>query len=439
MGAISKQKDIVSNLNSFSLPLIFNAVFNTIISSFMAAIVGRISIQAIASTQVVDSFIYALLGILGVFSLSFNINSSKIRLKDENLFRNYFKSILEVNFLIGLIFLFVFIFFFKYILKILYGFDGQVLYIGSLYSSVLSFSILFQMLIFAMSNLMKVRKKTKPIMMVGIISSILQLLTTYIFVYYVFESEYKIIGVALGFVISLFTQLSSYIYILRDDFKKLKNIKSSNKLLLLKKSIPLVMQEILEGAIFSVCITALISRLSIIEFSSYSVCLKVTSISFMMVYMYCNGIIIIIGECISKKDMESLRLIPKISLKLILGIYFITGIIFALLKDYIIRFFTDQADIITRGLELLLFIIIINSFQIFFEVSKYSLQALGFEHRVLKITGVVNFSIIAILLIVNLVYEINIYIILSFLASNYFVLYILFNQNYKKEVSKLEV
>lgn len=437
MGAIIKKKEIISNLNSFSLPLIFNSVFNTLISSFMAAIVGRISIQAIASTQVVDSFIYALLGILGVFSLSFNINSSKIRLKDEKLFRNYFKSIFEINFFIGSIFLVVFIFFFKYILKFLYGFEGQVLYIGSLYSGVLSFSILFQMLIFAMSNLMKVRKKTKAIMMVGIISSILQLLTTYVFVYFVFEAEYKIIGVALGSVICLFTQLISYIYILKDDFKNLVNIKSTKKLFLIKKSIPLVMQEILEGAIFSVCITALISRLSIVEFSSYSVCLKVTSISFMVVYMYCNGIIIMIGESISKKDTDSLRLIPKISLKLILGIYFITGMIFAIFKDYVIRFFTDQADIITRSLELILFIIIINSFQIFFEISKYSLQALGFEHKVLKITGIINFSIIAVLLIVNLVYEINIYIILSFLASNYFILYILFNKNYMKEVESL--
>ncbi|WXR60309.1 MATE family efflux transporter [Peptostreptococcaceae bacterium AGR-M142] len=437
MGEITKQKEIVSNLNSFSLPLIFNAVFNTVISSFMAAIVGRISIQAIASTQVVDSFIYALLGILGVFSLSFNINSSKVRLKDEKLFRNYFKSIFEVNFFIGLVFLVVFIFFFKYTLKFLYGFDGQVLYIGSLYSGVLSFSILFEMLIFAMSSLMKVRKKTKPIMMVGIISSILQLLITYIFVYFVFEAEYKIIGVALGSVICLFTQLISYMFILREDFKNLVNIKSTKKLFLLKKSIPLVMQEILEGAIFSVCITALISRLSIIEFSSYSVCLKVTSISFMVVYMYCNGIIIIIGESISKKDTGSLRLIPKISLKLILGIYFITGMIFAMFKDYVIRFFTDQVEIITRSLELILFIIIINSFQIFFEISKYSLQALGFEHRVLKITGIINFSIIAILIVVNSIYEINIYIILSFLASNYFILYILFNKNYMKEVESL--
>lgn len=56
-------KNIAKELNHFSLPLVANN-FSILISSLLAAIIGRISINAIAATEVVNTFIYSLIGIL---------------------------------------------------------------------------------------------------------------------------------------------------------------------------------------------------------------------------------------------------------------------------------------------------------------------------------------------------------------------------------------
>ena len=97
------------------------------ISSLLAAIIGRISINAIAATEVVNTFIYSLIGILGVGSLSFNIYSSRIRLSNPEMFKNFFKSIILLNLMIGGLSTVIIVFFSRYFLEILYGFQNDIL------------------------------------------------------------------------------------------------------------------------------------------------------------------------------------------------------------------------------------------------------------------------------------------------------------------------
>lgn len=60
MEQICTRKKVFKQLNVFSLPLIFNQ-FNIIITTLLATIIGRISMNAIASTEVVDNFLYCLI------------------------------------------------------------------------------------------------------------------------------------------------------------------------------------------------------------------------------------------------------------------------------------------------------------------------------------------------------------------------------------------
>ena len=85
------------DINSFSLPLILNNIFNLLISMVLTSIVGRISTGAIVSNEIIDTLNYAILGIAGVGTLIFNIESSKVRLVNKNDFFDWFKSCYLVN------------------------------------------------------------------------------------------------------------------------------------------------------------------------------------------------------------------------------------------------------------------------------------------------------------------------------------------------------
>ena len=236
-------KNIAKELNHFSLPLVANNFFSILISSLLAAIIGRISINAIAATEVVNTFIYSLIGILGVGSLSFNIYSSRIRLSNPEMFKNFFKSIILLNLMIGGLSTVIIVFFSRYFLEILYGFQNDILTIAVIYAQVSAFQILFNMLIFSLSNQMKVKKQTKNILMIGITGSIFQIVSSLFLVYFVFNNnEYSVVGIGLAITCTQFFEFCCYLFILREDLKELYSIKSSNKLFLLKKSIPLFAQ-----------------------------------------------------------------------------------------------------------------------------------------------------------------------------------------------------
>lgn len=121
--------------------------------------------------------------------------------------------------------------------------NNSGLTIAVIYAQVSAFQILFNMLIFSLSNQMKVKKQTKNILMIGITGSIFQIVSSLFLVYFVFNNnEYSVVGIGLANTCTQFFEFCCYLFILREDLKELYSIKSSNKLFLLKKSIPLFAQ-----------------------------------------------------------------------------------------------------------------------------------------------------------------------------------------------------
>ena len=151
-------KETAGKLNKFCFPLILNSFFNMLFSCMLFSIIGRTSVETIASTEVVDGFFYTFIGILGVSTLSFNISISKTKENTED-FYDYFKSIFILNFFIGVIAIVVSLIYSKSILNKLYNFDGDILEVGTIYANIQSISILLNLIIFSVSNMLKVRKK----------------------------------------------------------------------------------------------------------------------------------------------------------------------------------------------------------------------------------------------------------------------------------------
>lgn len=432
----NRAEQVLKELNSFAIPLITNHFFNLLISMLLTAIIGRISMTAIASTEVIDGFINSFIGVLGVGTVAFNIQASRVHRNKIDEFYDWFKSILILNFVIGMTSTWMTIMFSGFVLHRFYHFEGVTLHIGGIYAGVLSFSILFEMLIFATANLLKVMKKTANILKVGMVSSVFQLALSYIFVYHIFEGEYRVIGVALASVLALAVQVIVYIFILRREFLRVKEIKSTKKVAILRQAFPLMIQEILEGSVFQVFVISLVSSLGIETVSAYAVVRRASFLALTPMYMYCNALTVLVGENIEKKH-RSLPLLPFVTMGVTLMFYSVSGILMYVLRERVVYFYTDIPRIATHSRSILGYVFFFGAFQIFFECSKYALQAFGEEKKVLLLTSFVNSTMLAGLFVCALSGRLSLFIIMSILGTSYLVLSIPFSWLYLKKALRI--
>lgn len=374
----------IKQLNSFSLPLIINQLANNIVALLFSRFTGHISANAITIVSIVDTIIFTLIGILGAGTLSFNIYSSRVKDSNPSLFNDFFRSIIELNFIISLIFLPIILLTTPFILKDWFHFNLSLLTTGQKYVNIVAFKLLFTMLIFAFSNQLKVYNKTKTILKIGVFSAILQLILAYLFIFYVFQGENKVLGIALATTLATGFTLLTHVFIIREDLRALVNVKSTKKTFLLVKSLPLFIQEILEGSIFSLLITSFLSGFGVILYSSYTLCRYLTDICLTPMFMYCNGLIILIGEKIKhKRELASL---PLVTLSLVLVIYFFFSFLGYIGNSFIFTFFTNDYTLIPIAKNSLVLVILTEGSRPIYEVNKYSLQAIGYEKLVLKIS-----------------------------------------------------
>lgn len=289
-------RSMIKEVNRFSLPLVANQLLNMVLTTVLAAIVGRISMEGIAIAEVVDQFFYALIGIVGVGVVVFNIESSKVRLVDDKDFLNWFRSCSEVNFLLGIVAVFSTWFFAKPLLFHLYHFEDAILFLSVRYARIFSLTVFAWLLIFSFSNLLKVKKKTKEIFFCGLLSGAVQLLLSYGLVFHYFTENDRILGVAIGSTIAVFVQLGCYLFLIRKDIVDSFSIVATYRKKLLQKSVPFILQEILEGSIFSVLVIALITRRGTHIIASYGVDMKLVEFCLVPMYMYCQSLMVLIGE-----------------------------------------------------------------------------------------------------------------------------------------------
>lgn len=422
--------NLIKEINSFSKPLIINNFFSVFISTLLASIVGRISIGAIVSVEIVDTLNYALIGIVGVAVIVFNIEASKVRLKSKVEFYDWFKSCYIVNAMIGVFFMLLVFLGSRMIFRNVYNINGEALDIICMYAYIQSFYILSTLILFSMTNLIKVKQMTSEILKVGIVSSLVQVILSYVFVYYVFVYEYKIVGVALASILAKYLELLYLMYILRNDIKESLLVKSTKKLSLVIKSIPFILQELLEGGVFQIFVITMIARLGDQVMSSYSIGMKVVSFCLIPMYMYCNALTVLVGKKESQSDVASMRKLPLYTIMMTIVIYILISFIVIIFKKDVIKFLTNIDSVQLSSIKILFVLIFFSVFQIFFENTKYALQSIGESKYALFVTTLTNIIFIVAVSSFITLGKLNLMILLLALAINYSVIFIIFIRKY---------
>lgn len=317
MNCISKErKSCITELNKMALPLIAGSITSILMGIIDQAFIGHISLEAYAGVGLVYSCINSLVGVLGAFSIVFNICGSN--LKGRNDLKGISEEFSLLLILCGGIGFGLFILFNIFCNPILhkgFGLTGKTLQEASEYLRIFSFSIPLNLVIFLYSSVFKIFKKTNHIFATTLFINILGVCLDYILIYGKLGlPAFGAKGAALGSILSLIVYLGIYSYTARHlvqiDLRIpqiLKKIKNK-----IRFSIPFLAQEFMEDILFVVGLNMIVARIGTVELSAYNLILQIISIIQMPMFGYSTATVSLVSEAnyglnIEKSALQSIN------------------------------------------------------------------------------------------------------------------------------------
>lgn len=419
------KKEMISKINTMAIPLLLNFISGLCINFFDQAMIGRISIFAYAAVGVVSTTIYSLTGILGMIAVAFNIIGAKAIDKRESL-HNKFKITLILNLIIGIVFFIGASIFKVPILKLFYGLDGQILYEAVRFLNIYSLSLGINLVLFVFSSYFKIINKTKWIFYGALIANLCNLIFDYILIFGKFGfPKMGVVGNAIGTVLALLINVCIYLYGVKNENIlriKIKNFFNMTKKLV-KLSIPLMGQEFLEGTLFVIGLTAIVSRLGVIEVSVFNLIFLVISVVIVPMHAYSTVALTLV----SQEKMPNIKhIIPKLCMQMGVVLYFVISCVIVFFRSEFAMFVTDDIYVVPIATLLVPLAVSVQIFNYVHSIYKYVLQGVGQEKWVLKISTVINVISMSLIILLTHIIDLNLTGVYIGIGINYLILSVMF-------------
>ena len=393
-------------LNKLAVPLIVQNIACMSIGLIDQMFIGRISADIYGAIGVTISLMNFMAGIFGYFAVAFHIIGSK-KQGEENKeeFREVFISSLLIDFVIGVIYGILTILLCKFIFKNFYGLSGEALNAAVTYSYITCPYMLFQLVIFSCSSYFKIKKNTSKLMFISTGASILNTILDYIFIFGKFGfPKLGTVGAATATMISVFINMLILLLAARKDivyfFNKdyLQRIKE-----LIKTSLPLAGEELLEGSIFVLMINAIISNIGINEIGAYLLAKNVLEIILISMYMYGSAELTLVGEKIGQHLYGEIKKIAFSGVLISFSIYVVLSIFVIIFKNDVPKMISNDKNLIGLASQIMIPMVIMNLFNPIQTIYKYVLQACSDGKYVLYITALINVIAFIIIMILYMI------------------------------------
>ena len=389
----------IYTLLKMSFPILMNYIVMTLFEVLDKAIVGNYSVDAFAAVGVSSTVIFGITGSLGVISVAYNIIAAQYLGEDDKTsFNNTFYTVMCISLIVGIGIILLSLLGGKLLFSKVFGLTGNILTLSLEYFYIASTTIVLNIVIFNFSVYFRNLKNTKISFYSTIVATGVNVIFDYSFVYGKFGfPELGAKGAAIGSVIGLLAGIAVYLvkfYINGQiKFKKVISKKITQKLI--KLYIPLLGQDIIEGTLFPIILTGIVSRLGVYTIASYNLAESIGSIMTLPIYAFSTSAITLsIQKSFSNKKETSEDIINttiKLSCFMVLSI----GIFISIFPNTILGLITKDKNLILRVTKIFILVILLKIFNIFHHIYKSYLQGINNENFVLKFTSLV--SIISIL------------------------------------------
>lgn len=430
-----ERRSLIVEINKLALPLIASTLTSILMGIVDQAFIGHISIEAYAGVGLVYSCINSLVGVLGAFSIVFNIRGSNLKgQNDTKRINEEFTVLLIICGGIGIGLFIIFNLFCHPILHTAFNLDGKTLKEATEYLRIFSLSIPLNLIIFLYSAVFKIFKKTNHIFTTTLFINILGVFLDYILIYGKLGfPEFGAKGAALGSILSLGVYLAIYSYIAR-NFVWI-DIHISDILRKLKQqitySLPFLAQEFMEDILFVVGMNMIIARIGTIELSVYNLILQVIAIIQMPMFGYSTATISLISEAFGREDYKKIKHIKITAFLSSLTCYMFIYILLVRFDYQLIFFISDKKDMISLAQFCLPTALLIQLFNYGMNIEKSALQSIGDAKYTLYTTFVIN----AVVLCLSTVFAKKLFDLYILLGIGYCIIFFVLSFRSRKQLN----
>ena len=388
---------LIREINRTAIPLILSTVTGTVMGMMDQAFVGHISVYAYGGVGLVASCINSLIGVLGAFSIVFNIRGSHRRGEgDQGSLNRLFGNFLLLSLMAGMALCLGFALFSRPVLELGFGLHGETLTEAENYLQIFSLTIPLNLLLFIYSSVFKIFRKTGIIFLVSLGANLLNILLDYVLIFgHLGLPEMGTRGAALGTVTALAANLGFYAFLGKDYVRFSRKDLSLEKMgQIFRFSLPFLGQETMEDILFVVGLNWIVARLGVTELAAYNLIAQFTNLILMPMFGYTAANTSLVSEWAGKGDRKQADKAGRYTFGLLCIWFAVFYVILVLGREEFIRLISPDTEVITLAAACMPLALLIQLLNYYGNVWKSSLQSLGWQNWTLRTAFIINLLVL---------------------------------------------
>ena len=401
MHLLTKRQNIdtklIREINSTAIPLILSTVTGTVMGMMDQAFVGHISVYAYGGVGLVASCINSLIGVLGAFSIVFNIWGSHRRGEgDQGSLNRLFGNFLLLSLMAGMALCLGFALFSRPVLELGFGLHGETLTEAENYLQIFSLTIPLNLLLFIYSSVFKIFRKTGIIFLVSLGANLLNILLDYVLIFgHLGLPEMGTRGAALGTVTALAVNLGFYAFLGKDYVRFSRKDLSLEKMKqIFRFSLPFLGQETMEDILFVVGLNGIVARLGITELAAYNLIAQFINLILMPMFGYTAANTSLVSEWAGKGDRKQADKTGRYAFGLLCIWFAVFYMILVLGRARFARLISPDTEVIALAAACMPLALLIQLLNYYGNVWKSSLQSLGWQNWTLRTAFIINLLVL---------------------------------------------
>ena len=401
MHLLTKRQNIdtklIREINSTAIPLILSTVTGTVMGMMDQAFVGHISVYAYGGVGLVASCINSLIGVLGAFSIVFNIRGSHRRGEgDQGSLNRLFGNFLLLSLMAGMALCLGFALFSRPVLELGFGLHGETLTEAENYLQIFSLTIPLNLLLFIYSSVFKIFRKTGIIFLVSLGANLLNILLDYGLIFgHLGLPEMGTRGAALGTVTALAVNLGFYAFLGKDYVRFSRKDLSLEKMKqIFRFSLPFLGQETMEDILFVVGLNGIVARLGVTELAAYNLIAQFINLILMPMFGYTAANTSLVSEWAGKGDRKQADKTGRYAFGLLCIWFAVFYMILVLGRARFARLISPDTEVIALAAACMPLALLIQLLNYYGNVWKSSLQSLGWQNWTLRTAFIINLLVL---------------------------------------------
>ena len=401
MHLLTKRQNIdtklIREINSTAIPLILSTVTGTVMGMMDQAFVGHISVYAYGGVGLVASCINSLIGVLGAFSIVFNIRGSHRRGEgDQESLNRLFGNFLLLSLMAGMALCLGFALFSRPVLELGFGLHGETLTEAENYLQIFSLTIPLNLLLFIYSSVFKIFRKTGIIFLVSLGANLLNILLDYVLIFgHLGLPEMGTRGAALGTATALAVNLGFYAFLGKDYVRFSRKDLSLEKMKqIFRFSLSFLGQETMEDILFVVGLNGIVARLGVTELAAYNLIAQFTNLILMPMFGYTAANTSLVSEWAGKGDRKQADKAGRYTFGLLCIWFAVFYMILVLGRTEFARLISPDTEVIALAAACMPLALLIQLLNYYGNVWKSSLQSLGWQNWTLRTAFIINLLVL---------------------------------------------